>query len=71
MDPRTYTVNIGDSVRRGQILGRVAVWPAEQNGHKYHHVHMNVVRPNAAWLNADGQFKEGKVPLPYVDGWTY
>lgn len=68
MDPKSITVNIGDIVAEGQILGRIAFWPSKQNGHNYHHVHMNVARPQASWYGADGQLV---APKPYIDGWTY
>jgi hypothetical protein len=46
----------------GDIVGRIARWSASTNGVLYHHVHMNVVRPDPAWTS---------VPNPYVDGWLY
>jgi hypothetical protein len=62
LDPSTFTVDIGDAVRVGDVLGDVAVWTASHNGALYHHTHMNVVRPFPGWTT---------IPNPYVDGWQY
>ena len=64
LDPRSYEVKEGQLVQKGDVLGRIARWPASQNGHLYHHVHMNVVRPHPSW-------SVDNLPNPYTDGWTY
>lgn len=71
MHPSTITVKIGQWIEAGHVLGRIAYWPAVQNGYNYHHLHMNVARPHPSWLNADGQLDLANPPMPYVDGWIY
>eukprot|EP00160_Parvularia_atlantis_P015878 Unigene4765_Nuclearia_a/m.14573 Unigene4765_Nuclearia_a/g.14573 ORF Unigene4765_Nuclearia_a/g.14573 Unigene4765_Nuclearia_a/m.14573 type:complete len:506 (-) Unigene4765_Nuclearia_a:42-1559(-) len=62
LDKDTYRVEIGDTVRAGDLLGQIVRWPSSHEGALYHHTHMNVVRPKPEWTS---------IPLPYVDGWQY
>ena len=62
LDPNTFTVDIGDQVRAGDIVGDVVVWTASHNGALYHHTHLNVVRPFPGWTS---------IPDPYVAGWQF
>jgi hypothetical protein len=62
LDPKTIKLRIGDTVRRGDVIGNIIYWPSSYNGALYHHVHMNVVRPHPSWTT---------IPAPYVDGWQY
>ena len=68
IDPSTMTVEIGQQILRGHVLGYIAQWPASQNGAYYHHVHMNVARPHRSWFDEDGVLH---CPKPYIDGWIY
>lgn len=64
MDINTYRFRMGQYVKRGDILGRVALWPEDvlPNGYRYHHLHLNIATPSPAWKH----FHD-----PYTDGWTY
>eukprot|EP01079_Euglenida_sp_SAG-EU17-18_P012116 gene12116-2210_t len=62
LDPATFRVKEGDPVSSGDVLGNVCNWPSSWNGVRYHHVHLNVVRPLPSWTD---------IPEPYVDGWQY
>lgn len=62
LDPSTFEVDTGDSVAVGDVLGDIAYWPSMWNGVRYHHLHLNVVRPHPTW---------DTVPDPYIDGWQY
>lgn len=59
-------MKIGDTVKVGDVLGYVAMWPSRQNGVRYHHLHLNVARGRPEWF-----FGDAKLPLPYIDGWKY
>ncbi len=50
--------SVGDRVEAGDVIGRIARWSASTNGVLYHHVHMNVVRPDPSWTS---------IPNPYVN----
>lgn len=61
LDASSITVNQGDPVAQGQVIGQVVEWTEFMNGERYNHLHLNTVR----WQGG------GPIPGPYIDGWRY
>ncbi|KAJ3019781.1 UNVERIFIED_CONTAM: hypothetical protein HDU68_010511 [Siphonaria sp. JEL0065] len=66
LDPNSFTVEEGDFIKQGHVIGKVIFWPELMNGANYHHTHMNVARAKNSWNTP----KKG-YPNPYIPGWKY